>query len=1808
MEPPVALLPVVPPPLDEQQRTPRLRTASSGSASSSKRISAGGLPLVQPARDSAHIPRKPSTPQEAKKLASPRQKAAQQYVQQWQADAGIGEPVAPQRVSPARPADRLAAPFAGPLGTHAEPRAGPTQHRAGAGVWGWRDGAGLALLGRALAGRRLLLLGGFGETGEHDVRGGEVAKEDLEAAAACRQLLSDELHLLEPAPARRSAPLAPAPLPGPREGPALWRPGRLRQSASVVRLGPACALAAGLAPGSGAGEGHAACVLPGIGNALVVHGGRGLGGRVLGDVWTGAVRADGAVHWWRPGPSRASSPRPVPARPRPVRPTPPSCSAAAPSSPPGPRPRPRRPRHPRPLPDSAYELSFAGGRLASRELLFSPAPPPARPEGGGPEPYLRAAGPRSRRLRARGGRRGRHVFVFGGARRRWTPPPGPSSTSSPPTPGCSTRPPGAPACCAGALAGQALLWREVTLGGPAPPPRYGHAAASSPSVPRVSGRGAWRSGRDGSGGGGAGTCFVVRARDEMGEEVPSGGDLVEVRFEAGEAPRGCTSPAAAPTRDGSYLVEYEARRTGEYLLHVAVNGAHVAGSPFELAVLPGRPRRPAAPAAPEAAAAPIAAGRCTVAEGAALAAVAGESAAFHIELRDALGNLNPIEAVEGRLRTGERVHVRPVLMRSLAHAGGVWTAAFRTEAAGAYEVMADLDGQLVARRLFPLSVAPGPLSAAGSALESAGGAVRVPAGEPFELLLATRDRFGNGRAGREDSRRSPSSSARRPAALRLAFAPAAAGLYALRLRLAGEAVPAPRGPSPRGASGAPLGPRPSCGRSSPGRRTPRGAACGWRPPARWRWGARRGCGWSWRTPSGTPSRRATRPLRLRPRPGRPRALPPPAVAVVEGPAGYALVELLPTLPGASPSTPRSCPRLHPAPSTPTPRPRSSPEISPEPSPTPARSPSTSPHGASSPSTPPAAASYPAASSAPATPAPEAQEAPPAVARSRQSSPASAALAEARAEAGETGAEAGEGRAEREEEAVEELLERGGVEEEEAQGAQEEADAAPGTQCGEESGPLEAARCSVAAERAGPLPAGAPFSFVIVARDCNGFLRPQGADAARFALAAGPPRPGPRPPPPPAPAEDPGEEAAAALKAAAASETGGSGTEADESSYSRDPEAVPTPAPRRARRGRAGGRGAGGAASGGGAGRGGVAGDRRAGGAGGGPAAPVGPVLEAWAEADAAGGETLPAEVAPAPAGGAPSWRPSACGAPAATASTSPSPDSPSRDRPSPTGRPGPRAPLTSRLELETPHCTAGGACRVALVPRDEFGNAGASVDARTLAPELRAAAARPGAPEAVITVPGALGPHPTRPGALLAEFRPTVAGSYTASLRLPARPPAPCPSRRRGGPAGPLPPLEAGVELVAGTECALLFTAVDAHGNLRRAGGDAALFALRCVGPAGDTLPVAIRDRGHGSYAASFTPRRAGGPYAFSSASPAASPAPCPSPSPSSRVSAEQAKVQLAGPAAGPAGRPVEARVRLADAFGNAPPAEEAAALLAASATAPGGPRSPPPGRPPRLSLEYTATDPEPAPHAAPPPRRPPPPGAPEPLLLGARRPSSSRSAPRVAPPARPRRLRSRGPGAALLLARRRGGGGVPAGPAGEQRGGGGAAGAGGAGEGTRVLCETTVRPAMAPGTECRLAFLSSHAEFDAAGEGAAEGGGGGGGPFEVAVDSLADGSRLPVSWLRPGDGTLVCLFRPSAPGDYQIRVTQEGRPLSHWPESFTVAGPPDAGRPPSGTGRRPSVRAGSAARRRALELAASVVSYSPLEDPNEEALDFMAY
>ncbi|KAL1524548.1 hypothetical protein AB1Y20_019440 [Prymnesium parvum] len=232
--------------------------------------------------------------------------------------------------------------------------------------------------------------------------------------------------------------------------------------------------------------------------------------------------------------------------------------------------------------------------------------------------------------------------------------------------------------------------------------------------------------------------FTIRVRDEEGRPVRSGGDRVRCFFRGRSAPE----LQLVDLGDGSYEGRYAANVSGNYELHIMLDGKAINGSPFHVTVRAGT----------------ACVSKCVALGEGLTHAVAGKSSDLTIKAYDAAGTAKIVGAdafklhIFGPVRGPEdhsasrhaTLRSEPVVSKQFTdHRNGSYTASYSLNRAGVYFLVLQekVTGDQLPGSPFELLVSPGVLHAPECRVSAT--ALRCKAGDSarFDVLLF--DQYSN---------------------------------------------------------------------------------------------------------------------------------------------------------------------------------------------------------------------------------------------------------------------------------------------------------------------------------------------------------------------------------------------------------------------------------------------------------------------------------------------------------------------------------------------------------------------------------------------------------------------------------------------------------------------------------------------------------------------------------------------------------------------------------------------------------------------------------------------------------------------------------------------------------------------------------------------------------------------------------------------------------------------------------------------------------------------------------------------------------
>jgi hypothetical protein len=183
--------------------------------------------------------------------------------------------------------------------------------------------------------------------------------------------------------------------------------------------------------------------------------------------------------------------------------------------------------------------------------------------------------------------------------------------------------------------------------------------------------------------------FTIRAKDNYGNGGNTGGDLFHAVVE-GMGAEFISSPVT-DNEDGSHTVDFAVLRAGSYTAAVKLDGRHISGSPFKLAVIACDIYGPA----------------CTVACLGLEECQAGQIATYSVVAKDEFSNVlehgadlvNLSATFESAVSVG--AHIQYV-------GTGLYQITAAMAVAGKYQLQVCLSGQLIGDRPWHMTCLPGP--------------------------------------------------------------------------------------------------------------------------------------------------------------------------------------------------------------------------------------------------------------------------------------------------------------------------------------------------------------------------------------------------------------------------------------------------------------------------------------------------------------------------------------------------------------------------------------------------------------------------------------------------------------------------------------------------------------------------------------------------------------------------------------------------------------------------------------------------------------------------------------------------------------------------------------------------------------------------------------------------------------------------------------------------------------------------------------------------------------------------------------------
>jgi hypothetical protein len=217
--------------------------------------------------------------------------------------------------------------------------------------------------------------------------------------------------------------------------------------------------------------------------------------------------------------------------------------------------------------------------------------------------------------------------------------------------------------------------------------------------------------------------FLLKTVDAYGNERRTGGDRVHVEI------RGPTKVLASVTDcgDGTYAVSYTCCASGSYQVHVSVNGAAIAPSPFEMNVT----------------AAASSAQHCLVQWTDVQSAVAGEAFSFKVEARDRFLNKRRVGGDAFRVQCSQRMETA-----TTDHGDGSYTVSCTLFEAGSNVCFVMLGEDAVGTEGFRADVSAAAVDVASCRVLGEG-LKGARAGEEADVVVVLSDKYGNLRAASE---------------------------------------------------------------------------------------------------------------------------------------------------------------------------------------------------------------------------------------------------------------------------------------------------------------------------------------------------------------------------------------------------------------------------------------------------------------------------------------------------------------------------------------------------------------------------------------------------------------------------------------------------------------------------------------------------------------------------------------------------------------------------------------------------------------------------------------------------------------------------------------------------------------------------------------------------------------------------------------------------------------------------------------------------------------------------------------------------
>jgi filamin len=223
---------------------------------------------------------------------------------------------------------------------------------------------------------------------------------------------------------------------------------------------------------------------------------------------------------------------------------------------------------------------------------------------------------------------------------------------------------------------------------------------------------------------GAPAEFVIKTRDERGNEITEGGATFNSTF---QDKAGNITVSITDNKDGTYTGSYTAKTAGKTPLIILLKeddgDKDIKNSPYQVLVLPG----------------PLDASQVEVSGKGLEIVVAGETAEFVATAKDGFGN----KLINGGNKLSVKVSgAADVPTTTADNNDGTYKATYVPTVVGDYHVAVDFDGNTIPRSPFPVKVVPAAANAAHT--EASGEGIKeATAGHAAPVKVQTKDQFGN---------------------------------------------------------------------------------------------------------------------------------------------------------------------------------------------------------------------------------------------------------------------------------------------------------------------------------------------------------------------------------------------------------------------------------------------------------------------------------------------------------------------------------------------------------------------------------------------------------------------------------------------------------------------------------------------------------------------------------------------------------------------------------------------------------------------------------------------------------------------------------------------------------------------------------------------------------------------------------------------------------------------------------------------------------------------------------------------------------